>query len=119
MAETPEGKVKASLKKWLSKLQAYYHCPVQNGMGAPALDFHTCIPIVITPAMVGKTIGVYVGIEAKAPGKQPTPRQTRTMSDIQDAGGIAICVDQHNISEEIAKCLVDLITRNTHEANDD
>jgi hypothetical protein len=108
---TLEGRVKDEIKKFLRKLQAYFHMPVQNGMGAPALDFHTCIPIVITPAMVGKTIGVYVGIEAKAPGKQPTPRQTRTMSDIQDAGGIAICVDQQNINEEMAKCLVKIITR--------
>jgi len=108
---TPEGKVKEEIKRWLRKLRAYWHMPVQNGMGAPALDFHVCMPIVITPAMVGKTIGVYIGIEAKAPGKEPTPRQTRTMSDIIDAGGIAICVNQENINEELAKCLINLIRR--------
>lgn len=107
---TPEGKVKDGVKNWLRKLQAYWHMPVQNGMGAPALDFHVCVPIVITQAMVGKTIGVYVGIETKAPGKHPTPRQLRTMREIEDAGGVALCVDQQNINEEMVKCLLTMIT---------
>ena len=58
---TPEGKVKEKVKKLLKAHGAYYHMPVQNGMGAPSLDF------------IGCHRGLYYGIETKAGNKQPTP----------------------------------------------
>ena len=68
---TPEGKVKDFIKKFLLKHNAYYYMPVSNGMGAPTLDF----------------ICVYAGraffIEAKAPGKKPTPRQLAFIKDME------------------------------------
>ncbi len=104
MAGTPEGKVKESLKAVLKAVRAYYHMPVQNGMGSPSLDFHTCIPVLITPEMVGTTVGLYVGIETKAPGKHPTLRQIRTMEEIRAASGIALLIDGNNDAiENIAK----------------
>lgn len=78
---TPEGKVKEQVKKLLKEYGAYYHMPVQNGMGAPTLDFICCFR------------GRYLAIEAKAPGKLPTPRQLKTMDQIQVAGGFAVAVD--------------------------
>ena len=72
---TPEGKVKAQVKKVLSRHGAYYHCPVQNGMGAMTLDF------------VGCHCGKYFTVETKAPGKHPTPRQLMTMEQVDKAGG--------------------------------
>jgi hypothetical protein len=62
-------------------------------MGSPALDFHVCVPVEITPEMVGQTIGLYVGVEAKAPGGQPTPRQLNTMAEIAAAGGKTFLID--------------------------
>ena len=78
---TPEGKVKQNIKAVLKKYGAYYHMPVQNGMGTPALDFHVCCA------------GKYLGIEAKSPGKKPTPRQLLTAREIVEAGGEVLFID--------------------------
>ena len=59
---TPEGRVKAKVKALLKKYNAYWHCPVQNGMGAPSLDFICCLR------------GKYFGIETKAGNKKGTGR---------------------------------------------
>lgn len=93
MATTPEGKVKQKLKLLLKLLKAYWHMPVQNGMGSPSLDFHVCLPIVITPSLIGKRVGLYVGIETKAPGKVMTPRQQETAKAIVEAGGKVFLID--------------------------
>ena len=90
---TPEGKVKERVRETLKRRQAYWHMPVQNGMGKPALDFHVCVPIEITPEMVGQVVGLYVGVETKAEGKKPTPRQRSTMAEIEAAGGTVFVID--------------------------
>lgn len=81
MATTPEGRTKASIKKVLSVAKAYYHCPVQNGMGKPSLDFIVCHN------------GRFAAIEAKAPGKHPTPRQEGTIHEINSAKGAVFVID--------------------------
>lgn len=80
-AVTPEGKVKEAVKKLLKEHGAYYHMPVQNGMGAPALDFHVCHN------------GRYAGIETKAKGQPATVRQQRTMREIMLSGGSLFLID--------------------------
>jgi len=93
MAMTPEGKVKDQVKtcfrhmKQELGMEIYHHMPVQNGMGAPTLDFIVCIPRVITQDMVGQRIGEFHAIETKAPGGKPTERQLMTIADIEAAGG--------------------------------
>jgi hypothetical protein len=77
---TPEGKVKDLVKKLLKQHGAYYHMPVQNGMGAPTLDFVCCFK------------GRYIAIETKAPGKKPTPRQELTMTQMAEAGAAVFTV---------------------------
>jgi hypothetical protein len=81
---TPEGKIKAKVKALLQKYGAYWHMPVQNGMGAPALDFHVCHR------------GKYFGIETKADGKALTPRQAMTKREIEQAGGIVLVVSNED-----------------------
>lgn len=93
MAATPEGRVKSTVKTFLKLCRAYWHMPVQNGMGQPALDFHVCLPILITPDMVGSRVGLYVGIETKAKGKSFTPRQQVTANAIVEAGGKVFLID--------------------------
>lgn len=78
---TPEGKVKEKVKRVLKAHDAYYHMPVQNGMGSPTLDF------------VGCHVGRYFAIETKAPGKKPTPRQELTIDQIRQAGGKVFVID--------------------------
>jgi hypothetical protein len=71
--------------------------PVQNGMGAPGLDFFYCIE------------GMFVAIETKAPGGVATPRQEKTMEQITAAGGLCFVVDgEHSLEKalnRIDRCL--------------
>ena len=78
---TPEGKVKVQIKKYLDSIGAYYFMPVQTGYGKRTLDFLVCIN------------GGFVAIEAKRPGKMPTPLQSHIMTEINQAGGIAFATD--------------------------
>jgi hypothetical protein len=67
---TPEGKVKEKVKRVLKKYGAYWHMPVQNGMGKPTLD------------IVGCHKGRFFAIETKAPGGQLTARQQHTIQEM-------------------------------------
>jgi hypothetical protein len=78
---TPEGRVKEKVKKIFRKHNAYYHMPVQNGMGAPSLDFVACVA------------GRYVAVETKAPGGKPTARQLNTIGEIEQSGGLVFVLD--------------------------
>lgn len=78
---TPEGKVKARVKALLKRLSAYYHMPVQNGMGAPSLDF------------IGCHAGRFFAIETKAGNKDMTDRQKQTASEMRKAGGEVFLVN--------------------------
>lgn len=76
---TPEGKVKVKVNRRLKEHfgeRCYRFCPVQNGMGAPGLDYYCCID------------GLFVAIETKAPGKTLTGRQKITRVSIKKAGGL-------------------------------
>lgn len=81
MSQTPEGKVKQSIKAYLSGVNAYYHMPVQNGMGEPTLDFIGCYR------------GFFFAIEAKAPGKHMSDRQKLTGTNMEAAHGKVFVVD--------------------------
>lgn len=78
---TPEGKIKEHVKRVLRKHEVFWFCPVQNGMGSPSLDFLCCAK------------GKFIGIETKAPGKKPTPRQMNTMDDMFKSGADVFVVD--------------------------
>jgi len=76
MAITPEGKVKALIKKLLDeyKPNLYGYMPVPSGYGEPTLDYLCCYK------------GEAFAIEAKAPGKEPTSRQDATIERMTEAG---------------------------------
>jgi len=80
---TPEGSVKAKVKKVLTKygdeLDAFW--PVQNGMGSPALDCIICY------------LGHHIEVETKAPGKALTPRQIITAEKKVRAGANVFVID--------------------------
>lgn len=84
MAKTPEGVVKDAIKKFLKERGAWYFLPVSNGMGQVGIpDFIICYK------------GVFVAIEAKAPGKKAntTANQDRVIDEIRSADGFAWVVD--------------------------
>ena len=75
---TPEGKVKAEIKRYLKARGAYFFMPVQTGYGSTSLDFLVCLN------------GRFIGIEAKSLIGQPTPRQLAVMREIMATGGFAM-----------------------------
>lgn len=100
MPLTSEADVKACILAWFKRRRAWSFAPVSNGMGVHGVpDRIGCVPIEITPDMVGKTIGVFVGVEAKKPGRRgelnrgASARQVLQLAAINDAGGIGIICD--------------------------
>jgi hypothetical protein len=89
--KTPESYVRDPVRKYLKSIGAYRFAPVQMGLGAVTLDDLCCVG------------GRFVGIEYKAPGKIPTPRQQLTMKEIHRAGGIAIWGDSADMIKEKLK----------------
>ena len=102
MAVTPEGKIKAMVVRTLAQFEAsptdvdgfvvsdmYTFWPVPSGFGASSLDCLVCFR------------GVFIGIETKAPGKKPTPRQKLTIAEISGSGGKVFVID----GEESCKAL--------------
>jgi Holliday junction resolvase len=85
---TPEGKVKAQVKKVLDELGAYYFPPATGGYGRSGI-----------PDIVGCIDGLFFGIECKAQGGKPTALQQREISRITDAGGIALVIDETNVGD--------------------
>lgn len=90
---TPEGRVKAIVTRALRDLpETYRFMPVQNGMGAPALDYYGCHR------------GWFFAVETKVEGKNLTPRQEATKAAIEAAGGIVFVVrNKHDVEVMIAK----------------
>jgi hypothetical protein len=95
-----EDHVKDMVRQWFDSKGAFSWCTVQNGLGIHGIHDRTgVVPLVVTPAMVGKRIGLLVSVEAKAPGRRT--EQNRGMSKHQvlfwegvtGAGGLSICCD--------------------------
>lgn len=61
---------------------------VPTGYGIKGIPDHVaCVPVVITPEMVGQTYGMFVAVEAKAPKKHASPTQIIQITKIIKAGG--------------------------------
>jgi hypothetical protein len=85
---TPEGRVKAAVKRVLREFDIWYFCPVSNGMGQAGIpDFICCWD------------GRFLAIETKAPGKtgNTTANQDRVIECINAAGGRALVIDNAEI----------------------
>jgi hypothetical protein len=91
--KTPEARIKETVRKYLKSIGAYRFSPVQMGIGQSTLDDLCCIK------------GRFVGIEYKAPGKQPTLRQALIMAQINSAGGPVIWGDN---ADDIIAAIKDL-----------
>jgi len=88
---TPEGRVKDKIKKWMKRVfpTAFSFMPRQSGFGQNGIPDHLyCVPVKITKAMVGETVGLFVGIEAKTASGTQSALQNICEKDIVAAGGI-------------------------------
>lgn len=92
---TPEGKVKAAISRVIADYKKVYKfMPVPSGYGPSSLDYILCVE------------GRFVAIEAKAPGRKPTPRQKAIIGAIERAGGIVFVIDEaYKAEEELRKFL--------------
>ena len=95
-----ENHVKALVKDWFDARGAWSYAPIQTGMGVHGIpDRVGVVPIIITPEMVGKRIGLFVGIESKRPGRRTeqdrglSKHQKMVMDAINAADGVAIVCD--------------------------
>lgn len=99
------------VKSTLKKMGSWQFMPVSSGMGKHGIPDHVaCVPITITPEMVGKRVGIFVAIESKRPTKcnDWTPQQGTQMQQIDEAGGITGVVCNEFSMIHIVKRIVDL-----------
>jgi Holliday junction resolvase len=84
---TPEAKVKKKVKEILKSMGAYYAMPVATGFASSGVpDFVVCCK------------GKFYGIECKANGNKPTALQESNLSQIREAGGVALIIDEFNVN---------------------
>jgi hypothetical protein len=83
---TPEAKVKALVKRVLTKHGAYFFMPATHGYGSSGV-----------PDIVACMRGRFIGVECKANGGKPTALQMKNLMQIVDHGGIALLVDETGI----------------------
>ena len=88
MARTPEGVVKAKLKKILDEMGIWHFSPFQAGMGRAGI-----------PDIIGCYNGLFVAFECKANGNKPTALQEREINAIRTAKGLAFVVDENNVQD--------------------
>lgn len=95
-----ENDVKKLVKKVFDDALAWSYAPIQTGMGVHGIpDRVGCVPVRITPEMVGSVVGLFVAVEAKRPGRRgeknagATGQQVDQLRGIIDAGGIAMLAD--------------------------
>ncbi len=85
--QTPEGKVKASVRKILDEFGVYYFSPAANGYGRVGIpDIICCVN------------GRFLAIECKAGGGTTTALQERELNAIRLAGGVSILVNGGTVS---------------------
>ena len=88
MATTPEGRVKQIVGRKLKQLGAYYFFPATGGYGRSGV-----------PDIIGCLDGMFFGIECKAGGNKPTALQSKNLTNIELAGGIAVVVNEKNMND--------------------
>lgn len=88
MAATPEKKVKNKVVEVLKAHGVYYFFPATFGMGRSGV-----------PDIVCCYMGRFIAFECKAGGNKTTALQNAEIQKIKAAGGVAIVVNEENISD--------------------
>jgi hypothetical protein len=87
MAQTPEKKVKDKCVKLLKAHDVYYFFPATHGFGRSGVpDIICCVN------------GRFLAVECKAGENKPTALQEKEMADIRKQSGIAIVVNEDNLT---------------------
>jgi len=102
-----EKHVKELVKDWYDARGAWHYAPIQTGMGVHGIpDRIGCVPITITPDMVGKRIGLFVAVESKRPGRRGerarglSAQQAHQQEGILRASGLhSVCDSYEDLAE--------------------
>jgi len=97
---TPEGKVKAEVKKVLAEYGCWYFMPVMNGYGRSGV-----------PDFIGCYNGAFFAIEAKSASGKLTPSQEREIAVMRAAGAYVVVAR----SPETVREMIRLIDRRINE----
>jgi hypothetical protein len=88
MALTPEGRVKAAVRKILDAEQVYHFSPAANGFGRAGIpDIICCVN------------GAFIAFELKAGKGKTTALQDREIAAINGHGGIVLVINETNIDK--------------------
>ena len=88
MADTPEKKVKAAVRKVLDRLGIYHFMPPGMGLGRSGI-----------PDIIGCKNGKFIAIECKAGKGKVTALQERELVAICNAGGFTFVVNETCLDE--------------------
>jgi Holliday junction resolvase len=88
MAQTPEGKVKAAVKKILDKHGVYHFSPATGGYGRSGI-----------PDIICCHHGKFIAIECKAGKGTTTVLQERELEAIRAHGGAALVINELNLRD--------------------
>jgi hypothetical protein len=95
---TPEAKVKTQGRAILTQMGMYFFPTFSGGYGRSGV-----------PDDIGCYRGWFVAIEYKANGGKPTALQVKNLEDIRKCGGIALLINETNVSQ-----LEELINHEIH-----
>lgn len=90
-----KNKAQAKILRHLEKGDGYWIKTIQTNRNGTH-DILGCMPVTITPDMVGETVGVFVSIECKQIGERISPLQVHHQKQLEKAGarvGIAYNLD--------------------------
>ena len=88
MAQTPEAKVKANVRKLLDTLGIYHFMPPANGYGRAGI-----------PDIIACMDGHFVAVECKAGKGVTTALQDRELNAIIQHGGTVFIAREHNLED--------------------
>ena len=88
MAQTPEGKVKAAIKKILDAHRVYHFSPATGGYGRSGI-----------PDIVCCHNGLFIAIECKAGKGMTTPLQERELAAVRAHGGVTLVINELNLQD--------------------
>ena len=88
VALTPEGKVKAKVRRMLDAASVYYFMPATGGYGRSGVS-----------DIVGCCDGKFFAIECKAGKNTTTSLQDLELHKIKKAGGITLVINETNIMD--------------------
>lgn len=75
---------------------------ITSGLCVGSSDLIGYYPIIVTPDLVGKTIAVFVGIEAKGPTGRIRPEQAKFLEVIKRAGALATVTTEPDLTATLA-----------------